>query len=616
MTPEEIDHAAGASSREELAAAFGSSNAGDWTQGPNGAEALRAILQRLATSDEPSELARAVFSWVGRSQVTEAGRVSLLGIAIEALAADERLSPGVLAAMLRGNREEEIRRVLDALLSARPQGSPTEAAAVAAEFLVAAGIPADRADSLSAAHAMATWLEKDADAAIEYGATLKTMPMPTLALRQVMAVNPGRGVQLFRKMMDRGGEPYSMGQMAFAAGFSAAQMRDAMAGQPEALKECLPSFAATTFFQARSEMVRLAEVFPAAEVFAHWTRGEMVLTQGAMAIASGLADRDLEAARAWLAPLSAEHRALVLRSAWEFEGLGNPRLAELCVGEPKFFDPESNAFGLIQALAQTRPEVRARALEMAPKEMRDAWDFDMRFWSISREFRGQLPAAMDAVETAPEKLRIRLRSAVLQGFGADYPDQARKWLEVHPEMQGELSGVAAMMPQLSDTERGRIIAASQPRDPVGVRGWLAATSDFATHLAEVNPARGITWLNTLPEEARGRGAMLLAQNWSAYAPGEAAAWAQSLPPGRARSAAAEGMALSVRHHPEQAVEWTMQIQEPETRYQAVKKLVQDWARADLSTAGWISEQGALTYALRAEVERILEQEANRRGDPE
>jgi hypothetical protein len=269
------------------------------------------------------------------------------------------------------------------------------------------------------------------------------------------------------------------------------------------------------------------------------------------------------------------------------------------------------------ALAQGRREARARALELIPKEMRDPWDFEMRSMSIAREFRGQLPGAMAAVEAAPERLRSRLREVVFRSIAADYPEQAQQWLQENPELKEELaSGIAAMMPLLSDAERGRLAVENDPGTLKDGRGWVVELTDFATHLGEVNPAQAVMLINTMREEARFRPAILLALNWSTYAPDEAGAWARSLPPGNARNAAAEGMAKSLRHDAEKAVQWAMQITEPETQFKTVKNLVQDWARADQQVAGWLMEQASLTDSQRSELQAIMEQERVRRGGAE
>jgi hypothetical protein len=287
------------------------------------------------------------------------------------------------------------------------------------------------------------------------------------------------------------------------------------------------------------------------------------------------------------------------------------------VEEPNFFSSDHNPRAVFFALAHARPEARARALELVPEAMRDPWDFEMRSISIANEFRGQVPGAMQAVEAAPERFHERLRTVVFEALAPDYPVEARQWLSEHPELREKLAaGSAGLMPLISDAERGRIIEENHFADGKWGRGLLVDVTDFAAHLGEANPVQAVKWMNRLPEPARVRPAILLATNWSAYAPDDAAAWVQSLPAGPTRDAAAGGMAVSLRHDAEEALHWAKQITEPETQFQMVKRLVQDWARADLQTAAWLADQAALSEAQHGELKVLMEQEAIRRGGAE
>ena len=598
---------------EDLAAIFAGKDAETWIHSVNGTEILRSSLFHLMKARGASQVAGEACAWVWRSKLTDAGRAETLRVIAEVVAGDKTFEASTLATLLRGRSNDEILAALEGVLQARPEASPEAAEAVAIAFMSrATDLDATECRRLYLPIVLRVWTEIDPEVAIRYAKERTKYPLfdwgfsPTL--RRIMAIDATLGVKVLRSAVEGGVDPLDCGNSAFHAGFTAAQLREALAGKsPEEFSNYLHFFATATVFEAPDEVRKLAEAFPARDIFALWSRGEMKLDRGSLAIASGLADRDPEAARAWLATLSPEHRLLVLRATWQFENLGNARFAEICVAEPNYFQDPHSARDVFNAFADGRLDVGLRALALLPENLREVREVEMREAHLIQNFRGDLGSAMAAIESAPEQLRAKLRGAVFGSLSEDDPGQAQQWLKAHPEHEDELAWrIAARTPFLPDSARGQIIGRQLSSDgaPMAIEVY---SIDLARHYALTKPLLGASWLEGLPE-----GPSLpsvtreFAANWADRDADGAANWVRSLEPGAFKDYATLGMVRSLRFEPEEAMRFAESISNPEGRYEAIQQLVDAWKWADLRVASDMVDRAAVSDVQRGELRARLE----------
>jgi hypothetical protein len=303
----------------------------------------------------------------------------------------------------------------------------------------------------------------------------------------------------------------------------------------------------------------------------------------------------------------------VLRDAWGFEGLGNARLAELCLAEPEFFNKLSSARDVCIALANGHMDSGLRALELLPENHREKIEFDMRVTHLAQAFRGDIGAAMDAIENAPEQLQSKLRASVFESLAEDDPSLAQQWLKAHPDYENELAWrLALRTPLLPDSSLEQIIGQQLSGNEIPKR-IEAPAAELLQHYALTNPHRGANWLRGLPDHSARDGlAKDFAEKWANRDPGGASTWVQSLEPGLFRDYATLGVMRSLRYEPAQAMRLAESISNPEGRFEAIQQLVDAWKWADSQVAADLVEGAALTDTQRNELRARLER-ANSHG---
>jgi hypothetical protein len=566
LTVEEIARKAEEMPEADLRRMFTAGEDTGWLHAVNGNEILQSVLFRLHKLQGAETMARTTFAWIDSGHFSEAHRVNILRVLFGVFAQGQGISPSMWTDLLRGRLIKEIAAALEGYLEVRPQESPEAAVAMAKAVLLALGVM-DEANAKSLANQVAirVWAELDLSAALQFAQKTRYYPLELApVLRRVRALDPSKIIELTGRFAEGSGAEHSWGNLAYSAGITPAELREGLRIKPsQDWQECLSAYAEIMLARTPEEIPALARAFTAKDAYANWEAGEKSIWKGVGSILHGLADRDPAGAREWIRVLSEEHQRLAVETIWGAYGLGNARVAELSLEYPQLLRDAKLAKQVFQALSYEHLEKGIRALELIPAEQRASMELEMRFNNVVQRFRNDLAGAMKEIDAAPQAIQENLRAKAFESLAEDDPQQALMWLNGHPEYTREYQWkLAVRTPFISDKEWEQAVSSVVRAGDVSetLMGELTRQTEL---YARTRPQAGVEWLRTLSNSgAQPELASKFSEKWAIHDPQGAAAWIQSLEPGKTRDFATAGMARANFFDADAALTWAEAIGDP------------------------------------------------------
>jgi len=199
---------------------------------------------------------------------------------------------------------------------------------------------------------------------------------------------------------------------------------------------------------------------------------------------------------------------------------------------------------------------------------------------------------------------------ILGDLAGSHPELAREWIKVLPEdlQKKSVKGVAWTLAQKDPQEAAEFVDSLS--DP-------AAQAQAAQRVAAIwvrsDPLEAAEWVKTLPE-GKGRDFAFgnLVKNWSRHEPAAAWAWLSAQPPSPARDRAAAGFVeVTAWLDPAAAFHWASTIQDKDMRDTALRHALTPWARRDPGVALSAIERLVLDPEVKKGLEALVEIQSNR-----
>jgi hypothetical protein len=589
-----------------------------WCGHPNGRDALRIVVRRLAEQNPPAELTRELFGRFASWELPAGVRAEALRNLAAALVMVPGVTPEMIGESLRGYTKYEIRAAAAGFVGERRGESLERDAAAVRQLLLAAGLKGDELVSMAAELAAAAWFHEQPEAAIAFA--VKNAPVGNSEifrpmLRQLYAVNPAAAVAALKLAASNAKSSYWTGESALLTGLSAAEFRDVLSQVPKDERlNCLQGFAIELALQAPGNVLELAQQFSAAELYPQQVHEKRSDYSGLLRLLPLFAQRDAARCREWLNSLSTERRLKLLEDTAVSTPSGNAEFARLCLSDPEFQLSATSAFQILSAITGKDLNAALRELPRVPEDERLNVEAALHGKAILDRNSGDIAGVLEALEQLPESLRRQVRTDIYPSLAQRYQTQLKEWIASNPDapeakaLQIQLANHDAF---LSNAQREALLAQALPSINE-YPGVASVAESYISFLAQTDPSSAVEWFARIPDgERKVSVAHRIAERWAVTDMASAVAWAEQLPPSPSRDGAFIELVAKQKSDPAEALQQVAQIGDGERRFGAALLLVQEWALADHERAIAIIAEAPLSEDQRSKLHEIVESSPTR-----